>query len=323
MKTRITEILGIKYPIIQGGMQWLAIAEFAAEVSNCGCMGFINSTNFTEPEQLSEEIKKAKNLTDKPFGVNISMLPEASAHDLTQAYFDVVVREGVAAVETSGRSPEEYVPLLKKAGIPLIHKVPAVRFAKKAVTIGADIVTLVGVEGGGHPGLDEVSMQILVNRASRELPVPVIAAGGIANGRAMAAALALGAEGVVVGTRLLATKECIAHENLKKWIVEANETYTTLIMKSIRNTLRAINNEAAMKVLEMEARGASLEELLTVISGKIGREAILEGDIDTGTITVGQCVGLINDIKTIRETLEDMVLEAKEASERLQNTLND
>lgn len=319
MKTRITEMLGIQYPIIQGGMQWLAYAGFAAEVSNCGGMGFINSTIFPEPEHLREEIKKAKKLTDKPFGVNISMLPEVAANDQTKAYFDVVVQEGVAAVETAGRSPEEFVPLLKEAGILLIHKVPAVRFAKKAESFGADMVTIVGVEGGGHPGLDEVAMQILVNRASRELSIPVIAAGGIANGRAMAAALALGAEGVVVATRLIATKECIAHENLKNMIINANETDTMLIMKSIRNSLRALKNEAAQKVSEMEERGASLEELLTVIGGNIGRKAIMEGDLDSGTISAGQCVGLVNEITTIKEVIEDMVLEAKQTANRLVN----
>jgi len=317
MKTRITELLGIKYPIIQGGMQWLSRAELAAAVSNAGGLGIITAATHPGKQELVEEIRRTRELTDRPFGVNISMLPDVGPGDKTPGYFEAVIEEKVPVVETSGRSPEAFVPYLKEAGIRLIHKVPAVRFAQKAERVGADAVTIVGFECGGHPGMDDVTTLILAPRTADSVSIPVIAGGGIADARGLVAALALGAEGVVMGTRFVATAECIAHRNHKEWIVNARETDTLMVQRSIRNAARVMRNAAAERVLEMEARGASLEELLTVIGGQIGRRAVLNGDIDGGTFAVGQCVGLVKEIKPIREVIEEMVAGAGEIMSRL------
>lgn len=317
MKTRITELLGIKYPIIQGGMQWLSRAEFAAAVSNAGGLGLITAATHPGKKELVEEIRKTRELTDKPFGVNISMLPEISSKEKTVEYFEAVIEEKVPVVETSGRSPEEFVPYLKQAGIKLIHKVPAVRFAQKAERVGADAVTIVGFECGGHPGMDDVTTLILTPKASANLSIPVIAGGGIADARGFVAALALGAEGVVMGTRFVATTESLAHPKFKEWIVQAQETDTVIIQRSIRNPARVMRNAAAEKVAEMESRGANLEELLTVISGRVGRRALFEGDLDGGTFAIGQCVGLIHEIKPVKDVIEEIVNGAEEVLARL------
>ncbi|WP_027718191.1 NAD(P)H-dependent flavin oxidoreductase [Desulfovirgula thermocuniculi] len=321
MKTRVTELLGIKYPIIQGGMQWLSRAEFAAAVSNAGGLGIITAATHPGKKELVEEIRKTRALTDKPFGVNISMLPEVGPGDKTMEYVEAVIEERVPVVETSGRSPEEFVPLLKKAGIKLLHKVPAVRYAKKAERIGADAVIIVGFECGGHPGMDDVTTMILTPKTVDSVSIPVIAGGGIADARGFVAALAMGAEGVVMGTRFVATTESLAHPKFKEWIVKAQETDTVIIQRSIRNAARVMKNAAAAKVLEMEARGASLEELLTVISGRVGRRALFEGDLEGGTFAIGQCVGLINEIKPVREVIEEIVHGAQEILSRLQKIL--
>lgn len=318
MKTRVTELLGIKYPIIQGGMQWLSRAEFAAAVSNAGGLGIITAATHPGKKELIEEIRKTRELTDKPFGVNISMLPEVGPKDKTMEYVEAVIEEKVPVVETSGRSPEEFVPYLKKAGIKLLHKVPAVRYAKKAERIGADAVIIVGFECGGHPGMDDVTTMILTPKTVDSVSIPVIAGGGIADARGFVAALAMGAEGVVMGTRFVATTESLAHPKFKEWIVNAQETDTVIIQRSIRNAARVMRNAAAEKVLEMEARGASLEELLTVISGKVGRRALFEGDLEGGTFAIGQCIGLINEIKPVKDVIEEIVRGAEEILSRLQ-----
>ncbi|MCL6638869.1 MAG: nitronate monooxygenase [Firmicutes bacterium] len=323
MKTRITELLGIKYPIIQGGMQWLSRAELAAAVSNAGGLGIITAATHAGKEELVAEIRKTRSLTDKPFGVNISMLPEIGPRDKTPLYFEAVIEEKVPVVETSGRSPEEFVPRLKEAGIKLMHKVPAVRFAKKAEKIGADAVIVVGFECGGHPGMDDVTSLILAPKAASTLSIPVIAGGGIADARGFVAALALGAEGVVMGTRFVATTECLAHPKYKEWIVGAQETDTVMIQRSIRNAARVMKNAAAEKVLAMEARGAGLEELLTVISGQVGKKALFEGDVEGATFAVGQCVGLINEVKPVKEVIGEIVGGVEAILARLQRISRD
>lgn len=317
LSTRITEMLGIRYPIIQGGMQWLSNARFAAEVSNAGGLGMITAASHASQESLRNEIRAAKDLTDKPFGVNISMLPEITSGDMTWDYVETVIEEQVPVVETSGRSPEPYIGALRQAGIRVIHKVPAVRYAKKAEALGVDAVTIVGFECGGHPGMDDVTTLILVPRAAESLSIPVIAGGGIADARGLVAALALGAEGVVMGTRFVATKECIAHPHFKEWMVKAQETDTIMILRSIRNAMRVAKNAAAQRALEMEEQGASLPELLTVVGGQIGRKALFEGDLEGGTFAIGQAIGLIHEIKSVREVIEDMVQEAEVIYRRL------
>jgi nitronate monooxygenase len=320
IRTRITEMLGIEYPILMGGMQWLARAELVAAVSNAGGCGFITAVSFAYPEELREEIHKTRTLTNKPFGVNISMLPVMMPGDQTAAFMNVVCEEGVPVVETAGRNPEPYVARLHDAGVKLIHKVPAVRFAKKAESIGVDAVTIVGFECGGHPGMDDVPSLILIPKAADALNIPVIAAGGFSDGRSLVAALALGADAILMGTRFMASAESPMHDNFKRWMVSASETDTMVVERSIRNAARIIKNEAALTVARLEEQGATLDELLPVISGKVGREAYLSGDIDRGTIACGQVVGRIDSILTCREIIEGAIGEAKSRIAALRST---
>ncbi len=311
LKTRVTELLGIKYPIVQGAMQWISKASLAAAVSNAGGLGIITATTQPDKKSLVEEIRKTRELTDKPFAVNISMLPKAGAADMTMTYLEAVIEEKVPVVETAGRSPEELIPHLKQAGIKIMHKVPAARFAKKAEQIGVDAVTVVGYEAGGHPGLDNVPTFIVLPKTVDSVSIPVLGAGGICDGRSFLAAFCLGAEGVVIGSRFMVTKEVEIHQNIKDWIVNAKETDTVLTQWSIRNPYRIMNNKTAARVLAMEKAGASLEELMPVISGKNGKKAMEEGDIDSAQITVGQAAGLIRDIKTVDQVIQDIVTEAE------------
>lgn len=315
--TKITELFGIQYPIIQGGMQWLATAEFAAAVSNAGGLGILNATRFQDTGGLVEEIRKMRTLTDKPFAVNISMLPKKDVKDHTAEYFSAVLQERVPVVETSGRSPKEYIQKLHDRGIKLIHKCPAVRYAKSAERAGADAVTLVGFECAGHPGMDDVSVMTLIPKAADELSIPVVAGGGIADARGFVAALALGAEGVVMGTRFVATEECAIHSNFKQKILDMEETDTMLVQRSLRNANRVLKNAAAQKTLEMESRGATIEELLAVISGRIQRGCYESGDTEGCLYPIGQCAGLIHEVKTVKEVIEELVGGGREILQNL------
>ena len=239
---------------------------------------------------------------------------------MTEAFFDVVCEEGIPAVETAGRNPEPYLPKLKSAGVKLIHKVPAVRFAHKAQSVGVDAVIVVGFECGGHPGMDDVPSLVVMPKAAQELSIPVIAAGGFCDGRGLVAALALGAEGILMGTRFMAAAESPMHENFKNWMVEAKETDTTVVERSIRNAARIMKNDAAKTVAKMESEGATLEDLLPVIAGRVGREAYLSGDINRGTIACGQVVGRIHEIKPVREIVDGIIREAEAVIGRL-NTI--
>jgi len=319
-KTRITELFGIKYPIICGGMHLLSRAELVAAVSNAGGLGILASTTFETKEKLREEIRKTKNLTDKPFGVNLNLFPMMRQRSIEED-IDLFIDEGVEIVESSGASPEAYVPRLKEAGIKIMHKVPAVRFAQKAEKVGVDAVTIVGFECAGHPGMDDVTSLILVPLTVDTVKIPVVAGGGFCDARSFVAALALGADGVVMGTRFVATHECIAHPKIKEWLVKAKETDTTLIDRSIGLPMRVIKNKPAEKALEMDKRGASLEELLTVISGALGRKAWLEGDIDAGVVSLGMAVGRIHEILSVKEVIDGIIEEAKDICKRLNLTL--
>lgn len=321
-ETRLTQLLGIKYPIIQGGLQWLATAQLASAVSEAGGLGIISGLTFPDQDSLRKEIRRMKELTKKPFGVNLSMLPELQKGDRTEEILQVVLEEKVPVLETSGRNPEPFIQKLKKEGIKLIHKVPSARFAKKAESIGADAVTIVGFECGGHPGMDDVTSMVLIPIAAESVRIPIIAGGGIANARGFLAALTLGAEGVVMGTRFVATHECPAHPRIKEWFVKARETDTMIIQRSILNTARVIRNKSAEKTLLMEQRGATLEELMTVISGQIGKKAIQEGEMEEAIIACGQCVGMIKDIKSVKEVIEEIIQGAQSILQKL-NTLTD
>lgn len=318
-KTRMTELLGIQYPIMQGGLQNLATPELAAAVSNAGGLGTVNAASYRTAEAFRTAIRRTRELTKRPFCVNISMLPYVSVGELTESYLHTAVEEGVTVVETSGRSPEPYVPMLQSAGVILIHKAPTVKHAVKAWRVGADIVSIIGVEGAGHPGADEVPTSLLTNLASRAVDIPVLAGGGVADGRGLAACLALGAEGVVMGTRFVATKECILHDAFQQWMVEAHENDTVLILRSIKNLMRAMRNRAAEEALSLERGGAGLAELLPVVSGARGLRAQLSGDLDGGIFSVGQAVGLIHDIPTVDEAIKRIIAEAAERLQTLRN----
>lgn len=306
-ETRLTQLLGIKYPIIQGGLQWFATAQLASAVSEAGGLGIISSLTFPDQNRLRKEIRQIREMTEKPFGVNLSMLPELMKDDRTEEILQIIVEEEVPVVETSGRSPEPFIQKLKRAGIKLIHKVPSLRFAQKAESIGADAVIIVGFECGGRPGMDDVTSLVLIPSVADSVRIPVIAGGGIADARGFLAALALGAEGVLMGTRFIATYECPAHPRIKEWFVRARETDTVVIHRSIRSAARVIKNRTTEETLSMENRGASLEELMKVISGHMGQKALQEGDWEEAVIGCGQCVGLIHEIKSVREVIEEIV----------------
>jgi nitronate monooxygenase len=317
LKTRITEILGIKYPIIQGGMRLVSCAELAAAVSNAGGLGILASTNFGSSEDLRREVLKTKELTDKPFGVNISLFPAVKKLP-NDEFIDVIIEERVAAVETSGiKSPEEFIPRLHAAGVKVIHKTATVRHACKGEQVGVDALAVVGIENGGNVGMEDVTTLVLVPKTVQAVRAPVIAGGGICDARGFVAALALGAEGVLIGTRFMATKESPAHPKFKEWMLRSQENETALVQRSIRNTHRTLKNKAVEKTLELEARGAPLEELLPWISGDNNRRVVIDGELDAGMAYCGQVVGLINNLPTVKEVIDDLISGALAIGERL------
>ena len=307
-------MFGIEKPIVQGGMQHLGIADFASLVSNAGGMGTMNITCYPGIDEFREDIIKMKELTDKPFIVNISLVPDLTKGEEIFQYIDVCAREQVAAIEFAGASPVEFMPACKEAGIRIIHKSPNAKVAASMARKGADVITIAGYEVAGHPSLDGIGTFVIANKAAAvcgEYGVPVLAAGGVADGKGLAAALALGAQGVVMGTRFVATKECPISDNHKQWLLEHTEKDTVLVQKSIHNAARVANNLAAKLTLEMEARGTTLQELMTVISGKLSRQCYKNGNIDGGIYALGPAMGLIRDIKTVQELMDGMVDEAE------------
>lgn len=312
LKTKMTDLLEIQYPIMQGGMQHLGTSELAAAVSNAGGLGTINATIYPTPEELRAAIRKTKELTSKPFCVNVSLVPHIALGEVTYKQFDVMFEEGVKVVETAGASPTAFSPIIKKSNAKWIHKAASVKHCLKAEEMGADIVTIAAFEVAGHPGPDGIGTIVLANKASQMLSIPVLAAGGIADGRGLVAALALGASGVTMGTRFVASKECIIHSNYKEWILQASENDSTLCQKSIKNMVRVANNNAAKKCLEMEAQGASLEDLMKVISGKNGKACYENGNVDGGLFPIGPSAGLIDNIKTVQDIIEGIMAEAED-----------
>ena len=313
MKTRITELLNIRYPIIQGGMMWVGRAELAAAVSNAGGLGILTALTQPTPEALREEIRRCRSMTDKPFGVNITILPAIEPPPYDE-YVQVIIESGVKIVETAGRSPEPFMPAFKATGIKVIHKCTSVRHAIKAEKVGCDAVSVDGFECAGHPGEDDVPNLVLIPAAFAKLSIPMVASGGIGNGRQMAAAMALGAEGINMGTRFVATKEAPVHDNMKQAMVAADETQTTLMFRTLRNTARVFKNDIAQQVVEIEARPGDTDfsELQPLVAGSRGRErCIEEGEIDDGIWTAGQVIGLINDIPSCEELISRMIEEAR------------
>ncbi|MBL4756114.1 MAG: nitronate monooxygenase [Rhizobiales bacterium] len=319
MKTRITELFGIEHPIIQGGMHYVGFAELAAAVSNAGGLGIITALTQGTPEKLAAEIAKCREMTDKPIGVNITFLPSFAAPPYPE-YIDAIIQGGVKIVETAGRNPEQYMPVLKGAGIKVIHKCTSVRHSLKAQSIGCDAVSVDGFECGGHPGEDDIPNMILLPRAAEELKIPFVASGGMADGRSLVAALALGADGMNMGTRFIATKEAPVHDNVKAAIVAASELDTRLVMRGLRNTERVMNNPAVERVLEIEKeKGADIviDDIMELVAG-VYPKVMIDGDMDAGAWSCGMVAGLINDTPTCKELIDRIMIEADQLiSERL------
>ena len=313
MKTRITELFQIKHPIIQGGMHYVGLAELASAVSNAGGLGIITGLTQKTPELLAREIARCREMTDKPFGVNLTFLP-TFANPPYPEYIAAIVEGGVKAVETAGRSPEAHMPALKAAGIKVIHKCTSVRHALKAERIGCDAVSVDGFECGGHPGEDDVPNFILLPRAAEELKIPFVASGGMADGRSLVAALALGAEGMNMGTRFIATREAPVHDNVKRAIVAASELDTRLIMRSLRNTERVINNAGVERIMAIEhEKGDALkiEDIMQEVAGIYPR-VMTEGDMDAGAWSCGMVAGLIRDIPSCRDLIDRIMVQAEQ-----------
>ena len=313
IKTKITEMFNIEHPVIQGGMHYVGFAEMASAVANAGGLGIITGLTQKTPEDLAKEIAKCHEMTDKPFGVNLTFLPGFQEPDYP-GYIQAIVEGGVKIVETAGRSPEAYMPDLKGAGIKVIHKCTSVRHSLKAEKIGCDAVSVDGFECGGHPGEDDIPNMILLPRAAEELSIPFVASGGMGNGQQLAAALSMGADGINMGTRFIATKEAPVHQNVKEALVAASELDTELIMRPLRNTERVLANGAVQKILEKEkALGDEIQitDIMDEVAG-VYPKIMQEGTMDAGAWSCGMVAGLIHDIPTCKELVERIVADAEE-----------
>ncbi|MHA2087994.1 MAG: NAD(P)H-dependent flavin oxidoreductase [Promethearchaeota archaeon] len=321
IKTKVTEMLGCKYPIISGTMANISNPEFVAAVSNAGACAVLASANYQTPDELREAIKKTQSLTDKPFAVNINLFPAMMPQEKLVEYVGATLDEGAKIIETSGhKAPADLVPKFKDGGATWIHKCAGVRYAKTAASLGADIITVVGYENGGATGTLDIGTLVMTPCVVDAIDVPVIAGGGITDGRGLAAVLALGAEGAIMGTRMMATQECPIHDNLKKAFVQSQETDTHLVMRSIRNTHRVWRNKAAERIIELESKKAPLQEIIQVASGQNALKMYKEGDLDAGMVSCGQGIGLIKDIPTAKELLDRIMEEAETVINKLKAT---
>ena len=313
MKTQITELFGIEHPIIQGGMHYVGFAELAAAVSNAGGLGIITGLTQGTPEKLEAEIKKCQDLTDKPFGVNLTFLPSLTPPDYP-GLIEVIIKSGVKIVETAGRNPAVYMPAMKDADIKVIHKCTSVRHSVKAQDIGCDAVSVDGFECGGHPGEDDIPNFILLPRAADELEIPFVASGGMADARSLVAAMALGAEGMNMGTRFIATKDAPVHQNVKEAIVNASELDTRLIMRSLTNTERVLNNPAVESLMAKEKTlgdDLTFEDIVDEVAG-VYPKVMMEGEPEAGAWSCGMVAGLVNDIPSVEELINTIMTEAEE-----------
>ena len=312
MKTAITELFDIEHPIIQGGMHYVGFAELAAAVSNAGGLGIITGLTQRTPELLAKEIARCHDLTDKPFGVNLTFLPAFTAPPYPE-YIAAIREGGIKIVETAGRSPEQYMPALKAAGIKVIHKCTSVRHSLKAQKIGCDAVSVDGFECGGHPGEDDVPNMILLPRAAEELKIPFVASGGMADARSLVAALVMGAAGMNMGTRFIATKEAPVHDNVKNALVAASELDTRLVMRALRNTERVLKNAAVDRLLEIEREKGSKLQIADIHEEVAGvySKVMIEGKMDAGAWSCGMVVGLIHDIPTVKELIDRIMVDAE------------
>ena len=313
IKTKITEMFGIEHPIIQGGMHYVGFAEMASAVANAGGLGIITGLTQKTPDDLANEIAKCHDMTDKPFGVNLTFLPSLTPPDYP-GLIKVIIEGGVKIVETAGRSPAEYMPALKDAGIKVIHKCTSVRHSLKAQSVGCDAISVDGFECGGHPGEDDIPNFILLPRAADELEIPFVASGGMADARSLVAAMALGAEGMNMGTRFIATEDAPVHENVKKAIVNASELDTRLIMRSLTNTERVLTNPAVDRLMEKEkALGEKLtfSDIVDEVAG-VYPTIMMDGDMDAGAWSCGMVAGLVYDIPSVKELIDRIMSEAEE-----------
>ncbi len=316
LKTRFTEMFGIDYPIVQGGMQNVGKAELVSAVANAGALGFITALTQPTPEHLAKEIKRTREMTNKPFGVNLTILPTINPVPYDE-YRQAIIEGGVKIVETAGNNPQPHMPAFREAGIKIIHKCTSVRHAVKAQSIGVDCVSIDGFECAGHPGEDDVPGLILIPAAANKLTIPMLASGGFADGRGLVAALALGADGVNMGTRFMCTKEAPIHQNVKEQIVANDERATDLIFRTMHNTARVGRNAISQKVVEIEREGmkhggAEFEQVRELVAGTRGKGVLETGDIDAGIWSAGQVQGLINDIPSCKELVDRIVREARE-----------
>ncbi len=324
MKTRITELFNIQHPIIQGGMHYVGFAELASAVSNAGGLGIITGLTQKSPNDLAKEIARCHEMTGNPFGVNLTFLPTVAAPDYP-GYIDAIIDGGIKIVETAGRNPQPYMEQLKKADIKVIHKCTSVRHSLKAEAIGCDAVSVDGFECGGHPGEDDMPNMILLPRAAEELKIPFVASGGMADARSLVASLAMGADGMNMGTRFMATKEAPCHERVKEAIINATELDTRLVMRPLRNTERVLNNSAVEKLLEKEkALGSDIkfEDIMDEVAG-VYPKVMLDGEMEAGAWSCGMVVGLINDIPSCKELIDGIMDEADRLiSKRLEGMLS-
>ena len=317
MKTRITELLGIRYPIIQGGMQWVGLAELAAAVSNAGGLGILTALTQQTPDALRAEIERTRAMTDRPFGVNLTILPAVKPPPYAE-YVQAIIDSGIRIVETAGNSPRDFIDQFKAHDVKIVHKCTSVRHALSAERNGVDAISIDGFECAGHPGEDDVPGLVLLPIAARALKIPIIASGGIADGRGMAAALALGAEGVNMGTRFCVTQEAPIHYNIKQALVAASERDTKLMFRTMKNTARVFRNAISEEVVAMENRpgGCQFEDIRPLVAGVRGRAALQAGEINNGVVSAGLCIGLIDDVPTCADLIARMVRECREHLDR-------
>lgn len=310
VRTKFTELFGLEYPIVQGGMQWVGRADLAAAVSNAGALGMITALTQPTPEDLSKEIARAQSLTDRPLAVNLTILPAITPPPYAE-YRDAIIESGIKIVETAGANPQEHLPIFAQHHVKVIHKCTSVRHALKAERLGVDAVSIDGFECAGHPGEDDVAGLILIPAASARLQIPVLAAGGIADGRGLAAALALGADGVVMGTRFMATQESSIHQRVKDAIVSSTERDTALIFRTLRNTSRVASNPVALEVVDILDAGGGFDDIRDLVAGARGRRVFEDGDLNAGVWTVGQAQGLIEDVPSCADLVARIIRQAR------------
>jgi NAD(P)H-dependent flavin oxidoreductase YrpB (nitropropane dioxygenase family) len=311
IRTRITEMLGIEHPIVQGGMQWVGTAEMASAVSNAGGLGLLTALTQPTPDALRREIEHCRTMTDKPFGVNLTILPSISPPPYAE-YRQAIIEMGIKVVETAGYKPREHVDEFKAHGIKVIHKCVAVRHALSAEKMGVDAISIDGFECAGHPGEDDIPGLILIPAAADKVKIPMLASGGFGDGRGLVAALALGAEGINMGTRFCATKEAPIHDNIKQAMIDADERSTALIFRSYRNTARVAKNRITEEVMAIEAQGLPFEHVAHLVKGVRGKEGLDNGDPEHGIWTAGMIQGLIHDIPTCKALIDRIMSEAEE-----------